>query len=90
MCSLSRGWLGQAVPAPCHERAAGRAGGARFDSLNAVHQHRADVERGEPEELLHNVDHSLQPSLVHAAYRPGADGGVVSLTALSLWVVLTW
>src|SRR6266568_2982117 len=39
----------------------------------AVHQHRTDAGPGEPEELTHDVDHALQPYLVHAADRPGAD-----------------
>ena len=54
------------VPSDCRCRSGSAAS-------NAVHQHRVDVECGEPEELLHDVDHSLQPCLVHAADRPGAD-----------------
>jgi len=30
-------------------------------ALPAAHQHRADVELSKPEELLHDVDHALQP-----------------------------
>src|SRR5438552_7929072 len=39
----------------------------------AAHQHRADVEVREAEKLPHDVDHALQPYLVHGADRPGAD-----------------
>jgi hypothetical protein len=40
---------------------------------SSAHQHRTDVERRELDELLHDVDHALQPGLVHAADRSRAD-----------------
>jgi hypothetical protein len=61
-------------PAESASQQANMLGGiGRKRPLTAAHQHRADVELGEPEELLHDVGHALQPYLVHAAHRPAAD-----------------
>jgi MFS family permease len=42
-------------------------------SSGVGHDHGVDVELGEPDELLHHVHYALEPYLVHAADRAGAE-----------------
>ena len=62
------------APGDPHDLDAERAQPHALRRSAAFHQHRVDVERGEPDELLHDVHHALQPDLVHAADRPVLTG----------------